>query len=495
MGSGSRLYVCVGWLVIAGSACTSERPRPEPAAGAPHADVDLAHVPHVQQQPRFGGEAAATMALLALGHDVDQDHVFDRAGVDPLEARGANADELARALGDMGFDVGQTTIPLGPGGAEEQLAALHADLERGVPSIVELAAATGGVGERHFVLVVGYEGNGDRIRHHDPARADGADLAMARREFLARWQHAPDDGPPSVARIRLAPGRADLVVSPPSATPTQADYAQHIIALEPRLEAGMTVLLRPPFVIIGDAERSRVEETARSVVWLAANDYEKHYFHTPPPITEVWIFRSSETYAYHTRRLGGRPAPTAFGFYDPAAHAVYANLATGGGTLLHELVHPYMRASIPDCPPWYNEGMGSLFESAGIRNGRLAGGLNWRLNGLKRAIRKNRLRPLADLLDLGSARFHGHDYTENYAVARYLVFYLQEHAMLDPFHKSFLLHHSRDPSGRRTLERTLGESLERFERHWRNWILQLDQQPVFLTFRDPELVRGQRWRF
>ena len=318
---------------------------------------------------------------------------------------------------------------------------------------------------------------------------------MARRDFLTRWPHTTDDGPPSVTRIRLAPGPAPLVVSPPSATPPQADYAHPLLAREPRLEAGMTVLLRPPFVIIGDAERSRVEETARSVVWLAANDYEKHYFHTPPPITEVWIFRSGETYAYHTQRLTGRPAPTAFGFYDPAAHALYANLAAGSGTLLHELVHPYMRASIPDCPPWYNEGMGSLFESAGVRNGRLAGGLNWRLNGLKRAIRNNRLGPLTDLLARGPTRFHGLDHAESYAAARYLVFYLQEHALLDPFHRSFLLHHSRDPSGRRTLERTLGESLERFERHWRNWILQLDQQPVFLTFRDPELVRGQRWRF
>ena len=41
------------------------------------------------------------------------------------------------------------------------------------------------------------------------------------------------------------------------------------------------------------------------------------------------------------------------------------NIATGGGTLVHEIVHPYVEANFPGCPAWFNEGLGSLYEACG----------------------------------------------------------------------------------------------------------------------------------
>jgi len=28
--------------------------------------------------------------------------------------------------------------------------------------------------------------------------------------------------------------------------------------------------------------------------------------------------------------------------------------------LVHEIVHPFMRANFPECPAWFNEGLASL---------------------------------------------------------------------------------------------------------------------------------------
>ena len=41
-------------------------------------------VPHVKQKPDFCGEACAEMYLTKLGKAMDQDYVFDQAGLDPL---------------------------------------------------------------------------------------------------------------------------------------------------------------------------------------------------------------------------------------------------------------------------------------------------------------------------------------------------------------------------------------------------------------------------
>ena len=49
------------------------------------------------------------------------------------------------------------------------------------------------------------------------------------------------------------------------------------------------------------------------------------------------------------------------------------NIGTGGGTLVHEIVHPFVAANFPHCPPWFNEGLGSLYEQCGEEDGRIHG--------------------------------------------------------------------------------------------------------------------------
>src|SRR5664279_1403049 len=98
------------------------------------------------------------------------------------------------------------------------------------------------------------------------------------------------------------------------------------------------------------------------------------------------------------------------------------NFATGGGTLVHEIVHPFVEADFPDAPSWLNEGLGSLFEQSAERNGHIIGLTNWRLAGLQKAIRKKGLTTFEALAKTSSSEFYRDHEGTNYAEARYLLY-------------------------------------------------------------------------
>src|SRR6185369_3440763 len=121
------------------------------------------------------------------------------------------------------------------------------------------------------------------------------------------------------------------------------------------------------------------------------------------------------------------------------------NIATGTGTLVHEIVHPYVRANFPRCPAWFNEGLGSLYEQCGERDGHIVGYPNWRLPGLQRAIQASSVPSFAELTATTDAQFYGEDKGTNYAEARYLCYYLQEQGLLHKFYRAFAANQERDP--------------------------------------------------
>jgi hypothetical protein len=73
---------------------------------------------------------------------------------------------------------------------------------------------------------------------------------------------------------------------------------------------------------------------------------------------------------------------TPYGYYSSTHKALVMNISTGGGTLVHEIVHPFIEANFPNCPAWLNEGLGSLYEQCGEVDGHIHGYTNWRLPGI-----------------------------------------------------------------------------------------------------------------
>ncbi len=199
----------------------------------------------------------------------------------------------------------------------------------------------------------------------------------------------------------------------------------------------------------------------------------KDYFARRPerPI-RVYLFKDKTSYEGYCQRTYEKPPSTPFGFYMARERKMVMNIATGTGTLAHELVHPLLAEDFPGVPSWFNEGFASLYEQSGQRGEKVVGHVNWRLPGLHKAL-KGRGVSLDVLLKTSTDDFYGDDRGVHYASARYLCLWLQEKDLLLPFYRAFKASHAEDPTGLAALEKTAGRPLADLEAAWKDWALQL----------------------
>jgi hypothetical protein len=262
----------------------------------------------------------------------------------------------------------------------------------------------------------------------------------------------------------------------PSFTP--AAYAEHVAALDQRLTdlrvGPLSIRIEDPFVVAGDAAPETLAVRSRVVRW-AVDRLENAFFeHRPARILDVFLFGSAASYERGVRLLTGNAPTTPFGFYSSENDGLFMNISTGGGTLVHEIVHPYVEADFEGAPAWLNEGLGSLFEQSGERDGHIVGYTNWRLHGLKEALAKGEVPSFRTLCSMSHHTFYEDDPGTNYAHARYLMYYLQETGRLRPFYKSFRAAKKKDPTGYATLVATLGEpDMVAFQKRWSEYVLSL----------------------
>ena len=260
---------------------------------------------------------------------------------------------------------------------------------------------------------------------------------------------------------------------------TNAAFAEHLGRLGAKVPRGFTVIVQPPFVVLGDESPEQVRSRATHTVKWAVSRLKQDYFRRDPEdIIDIWLFRDGVSYTNYARLLFNDSPTTPFGYYSAQHHALIMNIATGGGTLVHEIVHPFMRANFAACPPWFNEGLASLYEHSGEKNGHIEGRLNWRLKGLEEAIKNGRTVSFQRLAAMNEGEFYGGvngaGYSQYYAQARYLCYYLQERGLLVKFYHEFVAHASRDPSGFATLKRVLGEDdMDAFKKRWEKYVLGL----------------------
>lgn len=255
---------------------------------------------------------------------------------------------------------------------------------------------------------------------------------------------------------------------------TDADYAEHVLKLKARLPAGFNLVEQRPFIVVGDESAAMVKRRAESTVKWAVDLLKKDYFtKDPADIIDVWLFKDKASYEKHTALLFKDKPDTPFGYYSPTHKALIMNIETGGGTLVHEIVHPFMRANFPSCPPWFNEGMGSLYEQCHQVNGHIRGLTNWRLPILQKDINGKSTMPFAKLLAMDEAQFY-QDRGSRYAQARYLCYYLQERGLLVKYYQEFVANQAKDPSGFATLQKILGEKdMSAFQKKWEEFVMKL----------------------
>ena len=470
-------------LLAASSPARAEqqaRATPEQRRSAPqYSGVLIRGVPHVQQRPDFCGEACAEMALRGLGHAISQDDVFALTGVDPAKGRGAYTADLKRGLERVGFLVGPVWTTIHPVRARQELdaqfKALHADLKAGVPSIVCTRFDERPNTTEHFRLVVGFDPARDEVLYHEPARPRGKYLRMKRKRLLSLWPLKYQRSRWTVVRLRLQPGTIRRPTPFRGSRFSKADYAQHVMQLKKRVPRGFTIHIQPPFVVIGDEPPKMVLRRARSTVKWAVDRLKSSFFpHDPQRILDIWLFKDRRSYVRNTLRLFGERPTTPYGFYTDTHGALVMNIATGGGTLVHEIVHPFMEANFPNCPPWFNEGLGSLYEQSGKCDQGICGFTNWRLAGLQRAIRGRLVPSFRWLTSRTTNQFYNADPGTNYSQSRYLLYFLQQHKLLRQYYKQFHRNRLQDPTGYETLKKVLNtRDMAAFQRKWQQWVLTL----------------------
>lgn len=482
-------------------------------------------VPHVKQKPDFCGEACAEMYLTKLGKAMDQDYVFDQAGIDPLLGRGCYTRELATALRRIGFRTGDVWYSVTASDAQKRLdlqfSALHKDLAAGVPSIVCMHYDDQPGTTEHFRLILGYDAPSDEVIFHEPAVSKGAYRRMKRDAFLALWPLKYEERQWTVVRMRLEPGK--LAEGRTASTLTDADYAQHVRLLKqellelrdkqvqlkanrdaeieaeketqrmmeeagqeykprkltPRTIAEFQIVLQKPFVVVGDDSAGTVRRHAEGTVRWAVDRLKQDYFSQDPDhVINIWLFRDKTSYEQNTDDIFGQRPTTPFGYYSARHKALVMNIETGGGTLVHEIVHPLVAANFPKCPSWLNEGLGSLYEQCQDRNGHIYGLTNWRLHGLHEHLKdeKYKMPTFEELTNTSTREFYDEDPGTNYAQARYLLYYLQEQGLLVKFYHEFRRSAKDDPTGYATLCKVLGrkkEDMDAFQKEWTEYVLAL----------------------
>jgi hypothetical protein len=280
--------------------------------------------------------------------------------------------------------------------------------------------------------------------------------------------HSPGPGrPASAADVDTTTVHANEVRAPTAEDRSRA-LAEHAEALQAEHGAdGFTFVVEPPFVVGGDESPATVRRRATGTVGWAVRMLKDGYFEKDPEhLIVVWLFKDKTSYRRHCKELWAQDPDTPYGYYSPTDRVLAMNIASGGGTLVHEIVHPFMEANFPDCPAWFNEGLASLYEQSTEVDGRIHGLPNWRLAGLKKRIEARTLPTFAELTSLSDSAFYRSSH--GYAQARYLCYDLQQQGLLREYYRRFVANHEKDPTGYDTLLAILGEpDMADWEMGWR----------------------------
>lgn len=268
---------------------------------------------------------------------------------------------------------------------------------------------------------------------------------------------------------------AILLSSSTALAHSSADLQRRADQLRETLGPAFTVVVEAPFVVAGDESAEQVKARAEGTVRWATTRLKRAYFkRDPKKVLTIFLFKDERSYRKHALKLLGDRPDTPFGYYSSSKEALVMNISTGGGTLVHEIVHPFMEANFEDCPSWFNEGLGSLYEQSAGKDGDIVGLTNWRLAGLQRAIKRGTVPSFKALTATTDREFYDEDPGTNYAQSRYLLYYLQERGLLRRFYQRFTRDVKTDPTGFHTLKAVLGEAdMADFKARWQRWVLAL----------------------
>ncbi|MBI1348531.1 hypothetical protein GC163_19835 [bacterium] len=226
-----------------------------------------------------------------------------------------------------------------------------------------------------------------------------------------------------------------------------------------------------PFLVTGNISQSQLTAVVKDVIQPTARALSIHYFDQPPaePIVIV-LLADHDTYRQMVSDWGHHRQAEYAGLYSRDDRRIVLNLATGEGTLAHELTHALAHADFPEMPEWFDEGLASLHEESQFSTDglRLIGLPNWRDHQLAEAYTADSVPSVASLVQQPFGR--NTHLAIRYALARNVCLYLQHQRLLGEFYRKSRAHISEDPTGGWTLLEITGcPDVETFDRRLKAW--------------------------
>jgi hypothetical protein len=240
-----------------------------------------------------------------------------------------------------------------------------------------------------------------------------------------------------------------------AASKLAAACAARAKTIDAQLGDKCAVIAAAPFVIAGDMSEAELRDWYDRTIHPAAAAMGHRYFTRRPaePIT-VLLFSSKESYEHYSEKLYRDKGISIYGYYKPRERTLVMNIATGGGTLVHELTHALVAFDCPGVPDWFNEGLASLHEQCRFRDDEggpwVEGLVNWRLPRLQKELEARRVPSLETFIR--DDDFRGEREAINYAQARYFCMFMQHRGVLETFYTTLRKNIVNDPHGERAVK-------------------------------------------
>lgn len=220
----------------------------------------------------------------------------------------------------------------------------------------------------------------------------------------------------------------------PAGTTVDEDLRKEVRKLREELGDEYLAGIEGPFIVLGNIPAERFRQIMRYTIRACSQAMHKQYFEKKPDYTiRIYLFGDDASYRRTARKLWGDTDLSPFGYYKPSEKTLVMNIATGTGTLVHEMFHALVEPDFPEIPAWFNEGVASLYECCRVGEDRLTGMMNWRFPRLQKAVRDDELVPLKRLVFTSTAQFYGRGSDLHYSQARYFCMYLQKKGLLENF--------------------------------------------------------------
>lgn len=249
------------------------------------------------------------------------------------------------------------------------------------------------------------------------------------------------------------------------------DYDSKISELRKQLPEEFLLKSHSCFIIASNMSEDETGRLIEHTIATAEDCFYNNYFEIKPDeLITIFLFKDDNTYRYWAKKLFGDTDLSRFGYYKPSKRVMLMNISTGGGTLVHEMTHAFVRYDFPDIPSWLNEGLGSLYERCSMKNKEILGHTNWRLPELLDAIKDKTYTSLDALTSTSDEEFYGDNSSLNYAQARYLCQYLQQKNLLKNFYKTFRDNYEKDKTGKTFLEEVTKMKLTELDYVFIEWV-------------------------